>query len=91
MLNKAIIDPYGVEIISYNAIFGNITVRLVNELHDLDLINDHELNDDTCRRVIIHNILYELCEYLTVRSSSADRPVFLINELDLTKLEICNY
>ena len=48
MLNKAIIDPYGVEIISYNAIFGNITVRLVNELHDLDLINDHELNDDTC-------------------------------------------
>lgn len=93
MLKNTVVDLYGVDLVNYNSIFGDVSVDVLNEVYDLNLIIDDciNINDKHVRRSLTHNSLAHVTNYVLDNHDTTARPVFVYNTDEIRHIELFNY
>lgn len=93
MLRNTVVDLYGVDLINYIDIFRDVSVEVLNDSHDLDLIDEEQLNinNEHVRRSLTHNNLSYITDYVLQHHDAVARPIFLYNVVDIKNVELFNY
>ena len=93
MPKKTVINPYNVLLIDYTELLQErVSQPALDELYELNLIEGGlSLKDKTTNRVIVHSLINALCDYIIENRGCQSRPVFLINKLQLSNIELFEY